>query len=209
MTRALLFVACIACSARVTPTDPIERAQPIENTALAPEPPATESSVPPAGETTPGPSIYDLPIRLVAANGESIGLDVARGKPVLVSMFYASCTVACPLLISEVQQVLAELPADHDVQVLLVSFDAARDTPEKLTMLARERKLDERFTLAAASDADARALAAVLRAKYRKLANGEFAHSSTFVALDREGREIARADALGQRGPLVRALSAR
>lgn len=161
----------------------------------------------PVQTAVPGPSIYDLPVSLVAADGTHIGLDVARGKLVLVSMFYASCTVACPLLVSEVNQVLAELPADvrDDVAVLLVSFDPARDTPAKLGEVARERKLDAQWTLAVASDSDARALAAVLGVKYRKLANGDFAHGSTIVLLDREGREISRADALGQRDSLVRA----
>jgi protein SCO1/2 len=116
------------------------------------------------------------------------------------------------LIISEVDQVIEELPADArgDVQVLLVSFDAERDTPEKLSSLARERKLDDaRWTLATANDADARALAAVLGIKYRKLANGEFAHGSTIVVLDAEGHPVARTDSLGQRAPLLAGLTAR
>jgi protein SCO1/2 len=126
-------------------------------------------------------------------------------------MFYASCAVACPLLVSEVDQVLAELPesARRDVEVLLVSFDAARDTPAKLSALAQDRRLDDsRWTLAAASDGDARALAAMLGIKYRRLANGDFAHGSTIVALDGEGHPIARTDALGQRAALLAALTA-
>ncbi len=192
----LLLLACAACSAGVKPTEPIETAAP-----------ASEAP-PPVEVAAPGPPIYDLPIQLVAADGSRIGLDASRGKLVLVSMFYASCTVACPLIISELQQLLAELPAELDVDVLLVSFDPVRDTPAKLAALARERKLDARFTLAAAGDADSRTLAAVLGVKYRKLANGDYAHGSTIVALDGEGREIARTDSLGQRGPLLRALIA-
>jgi protein SCO1 len=48
----------------------------------------------------------------------------------------------------------------------------------------------------------------VLGVKYRKLANGDFAHGSTIVALDGEGREVARTDALGQRDPVVRGVIA-
>lgn len=200
MTRSFaLLLALAACNARVPSAG---QPGPIANTA-----PATEQVAP---QLERGPSIYDLPVQLVTAEGKPVGLDVARGKLVLVTMFYASCSVACPLLVSEVGQVLAELPPEtrREVQVLLVSFDAARDTPEKLAELARERKLDAQWTLAAANDADARALAAVLSVKYRKLANGEFAHGSTIVALDREGRPIARTDALGHRTPLLRALAA-
>ena len=202
MKRMLLLLACVACSAKTPPAEPAATGPtsvPVPVPVPAPELPVT----------APGPSIYDLPITLVDSSGRTIGLDVARGKPVLITMFYASCTVACPLLVSEVSQVIAELPADmqNDVEVLLVSFDPARDTPAKLAELARERKLGAGFTLAVANDADTRALAAVLGVKYRKLANGDFAHGSTIVALDGEGREIARTDALGQRAALVNALA--
>jgi protein SCO1 len=200
--RALLLLACIGCSARATTHEHANA--PIANVA----PTAVEPTIEPGPSIQPGPSIYELPIQLVDATGARIGLDVARGKPVLVSMFYASCSVACPLLISEVQQVLAELPPDADVRVLLVSFDPARDTAAKLMTLSRERKLDARWTLAVANATDARSLAAVLGVKYRQLPNGEFAHGSTIVALDGEGREIARTDSLGQRAALVRALMA-
>lgn len=204
MKKLIALLALVACSGKSTPA---ERIAPPSLPAVAPasEPVPELPAAPPTG-----PSIYDLPITLVDANAQPIGLDVARGKPVLVTMFYASCSIACPLLISEVAQVIAELPPEmqDDVEVLLVSFDPARDTPAKLAELARERKLGAGWTLAVANDADTRALAAVLGVKYRKLANGDFAHGSTIVALDREGREIARTDSLGQRDPLVRALIA-
>jgi protein SCO1 len=182
---------------------------PAHRTAEVLPPPAPAPVVEPTLPAELPPSIYDLQMQLIDSHGQSIGLDVARGKPVIIAMFYASCTVACPLLIAEVDQVIAELPAParDDVQVLLVSFDAKRDTPAKLSALMQERKLDDaQWTLAAAGDADARALAAVLGVKYRQLANGDFAHGSTIVALDAEGHPIARTDVLGQRAPLVVAI---
>jgi protein SCO1/2 len=171
-----------------------------------PEPPATELD--PARPL--GPSIYDLDVTLTTSTGASAKLDISRGHPVIISMFYGSCTVACPLLLSEVKQTVDELPPDvrQDVRVVLVSFDASRDTPAALAELVRERKLDDRYTVAAASDADARALAAVLGFKYRRMADGQYAHGSTILALDRAGQPIARVDQLGQRAILVRALAA-
>lgn len=202
MTRLLPLLLIAACT-RTTATD--RAAEPITNAAAGPAEGAALVRREPLG-----PSIYDLPVQLVTASGESIGVDAARGKLVVASMFYASCTIACPLIISEVAQVVAELPPAirADVQVLLVSFDPARDTPAALHELAVERKLGAQWTLAVANEADTRALAAVLGVKYRKLANGEFAHGSTFVALDRDGRPIARSDALGHREPLLTALAA-
>ncbi|HEU4615365.1 MAG TPA: SCO family protein [Kofleriaceae bacterium] len=204
MRLALFALACAACSGRA-PTNHVVPA----NRDATPTPAPVETAAAPAAPL--GPSIYDLPVHLTDSQGRAIGLDVARGAPVLVTMFYASCSIACPLLVSEVGQVLAELPepARSHTRVLLVSFDAERDTPERLAELVRERKLDARWIVAAAPDADARALAAVLGFRYRKVANGDFAHGSTIVALDAEGRPIARTDALGQRAALVRALSSR
>lgn len=182
-----------------------ERAnQPVRHEKPAVAQPAVEAAKP------LGPSIYDLDVTLTTSTGATAKLAVAQGHPVIISMFYASCTVACPLLLAEVKQTVDELPPElqRDVRVLLVSFDAERDTPAVLATLAAERTLDDRYTLAAASDADARSLAAVLGFKYRRMADGQFAHGSTILALDREGRPIARVDQLGQRTILVRALAA-
>jgi len=190
--KTCFAVALVACSSK-----------PAEH---APAPPVTAPRSMALAIST-APSIYELPMQLHDADAKSIGLDIDRGKPVLVSMFYSSCTTACPLLISELAHTLAEA-ARRDARVLLVSFDPARDTPERLREVARERHLDDRWTLAVASEADARALAAVLGVKYRRLENGDFAHGATMVVLDREGRPIARTDTLADRTGVVAALAA-
>jgi protein SCO1/2 len=122
-------------------------------------------------------------------------------------MFYASCPVACPVLLSELDRIANELPPDaaRDVRIVVVSFDP-RDTPERLATLARERKLDERWVLASASDLDARTLAAAIGFKYRKLDNGEYFHGSTILALDADGRPLAKAERLGNHEALVAVL---
>src|SRR5689334_8070472 len=97
MTRTtLLLLALASCSARTLPAEPGVRTMPVDKAAPAPVAHATVEHAP------LGPSIYDLPVQLVTATGAHVGLDVDRGQPVLVAMFYASCTVACPLLVSEV-----------------------------------------------------------------------------------------------------------
>lgn len=189
---AISFAACRGGAPADRPAAPEPLAVPVEQVVVR----------------EPEPSIYDLPIELRDANDRVVGLDVARGKPVLVTMFYASCPVACPVLLQEVKQVVAELPAalQDDVRIVLVSFDPDRDTPAKLRELVAARGLDDRYTVAVASASDARALAATLGVTYRKLDNGEFFHGATIVALDREGRPVARTDQLGQRGVLAAAL---
>jgi protein SCO1/2 len=142
-----------------------------------------------------GPSIYDLTITLRASDDRSIPLDVDRGHPTLISMFYGSCAMACPALIGYLRQVMATAPSD--TRVLLVSFDAARDTPEHLRSLVATHRLDARWTLASASPADARTLAAVLGTKYRSTPRGEFIHNTVIVALDGDGQPIAKLTGIG------------
>jgi protein SCO1/2 len=188
-------------------TDPaVTQRPPAQSEAPASELPAVMTERTDGYENSP--SIYELPIQLRDARDRRVGLDVSRGHPVLISMFYASCPVACPVLIEEIKQVAAELPSalQHELRVVLVSFDPARDTPAKLRELVLARGLDERWTVAAASEPDARALAAVLGVKYRKLDSGEYFHGSTIVALDAEGHPIARTDVLGKRDALLAVL---
>jgi protein SCO1/2 len=123
-----------------------------------------------------------------------------RGHPVLITMFYGRCPAACPLLTSDLKRIERQLTdsARSKVRVLMVSFDAARDTPVELKRLMTERGMDAtRWTLASANDENARELAGVLGIRYRKLDNGEFFHSSSIVALDAMGRPRARMDGVG------------
>ena len=157
-----------------------------------------------------GPSIYPLAASLVDQRGAHVGLDVDRGHPVIIAMFYGSCPSACPLIIADVKRIDASLPKKvrDDTRVLLVSFDGEHDTPAELARIARERGLDgARFTLASGSDDDVRTIAAALGVTYRALPEGGFSHDSVITTLDREGRPTARVDRFGADvAPLVSAL---
>jgi protein SCO1/2 len=156
-----------------------------------------------------GPSLYDLDLALTAQTGAPIRLDVDRGHPTLISMFYGSCTAACPALIDRIARTIDQVPepARSETRVLLVSFDPARDTPDRLARLAHEHHLDAAWTLAAASESDAQTLAAVLGVKYRVVNGGEFFHTSVVTALDGDGRTLTRAEGLGDSPALVEALT--
>jgi protein SCO1/2 len=146
-------------------------------------------------------SLYSLHPQLVDQDGHPISLDVFRGHPVLVTMFYGSCRFACPMLISEVRRIEASLPpaARADLRVLLVSFDPDRDTPAALRAIADRMALDtSRWRLATAPGGDVRVLAAALGIQYRRLDNGEFMHSSVITALGRDGTPTAREDGIGE-----------
>lgn len=155
----------------------------------------------PATKPVEGASLYDLQMNLVDARGRHIGLDVFRGNPVVISMFYASCPYACPTLISDIKRLDSSLDATSrsNLRVLLVSFDAQRDTPAKLAEVAAAHHVDPaRWVFASASDSQARELSAVLGIKYRRLENGAFNHSSVITLLDRRGVAVAHVDGLNQ-----------
>lgn len=143
-------------------------------------------------------SVYQLATPLVDHHGAHVSLDVYRGHPTLVSMFYGTCPAACPLLTAKVLAVDAMLDAvtKSETRVLLVSFDPKRDTPSALSKLAQAHGLDEkRMSLAATTAAKARELGAALQIHYRALPDGAFEHDSKIVVLDRNGAITGTFDA--------------
>jgi protein SCO1/2 len=160
----------------------------------------------------PDASLYHLEVELVDQRGEAVGLDVHRGHPTIVSMFYASCPTACPMLIGDVKEVEQRLdPAVRaDSRVLLVSLDPDRDDPEALSGVVRTHDLDgDRWTLARAELDGVRLVAAALDVRFRALADGEMSHSTVLIALDRDGVPVATLNGLRQDPtPLIEALSA-
>jgi protein SCO1/2 len=148
----------------------------------------------------PGDSIYQMPLALVDQDGRGFRLANRADRPQLVSMFYTSCQYVCPLIIDTLKKTQAELApaARAKLDVLLVSFDPARDTPERLKQVYAERKLDRAsWTLARTDERSVRQLAALLGIQYRALANREINHSSALVLLDAQGRIVARTDKIG------------
>jgi len=147
-----------------------------------------------------GDSIYALSASLVDQRGRQVGLDLFRGHPVLISMFYATCPDACPLLIADLQRIERELPPRirADLRVVLVSLDPGRDTPEALRALAQARDVDEsRWRLLRAPEDTVREIAALLGIKYRRLPDGNFNHSSIITLLNPDGVVVVRDEAVG------------
>jgi protein SCO1/2 len=159
---------------------------------------------------SPG-SIYNLEVTLTDANGTEHGLDVHRGHPVLVTMFYGSCPMACPLLIDTMRSIerSANPPDRERLRMLLISIDPERDTVANLSALGTSRKLDKsRWTLARTDATSVRKIAAVLGIQYRKLPDGSYNHSSIVTLLTPEGEIAFQSAELGKADPaLLAALS--
>lgn len=146
-------------------------------------------------QAVPEDSLYQLEVPLRTQTGDAAALDIYRGQPVLVSMFYTRCGYVCPLLLRSLQRLDAGLDADvrARLRVLVVSLDPEHDTPQVLAATAEKHGVDAtRWTLARASSGDVRKLAAVLGIQYRQLPDGGFNHATIITLLDAQGRVVAR-----------------
>ncbi len=152
-----------------------------------------------AAAALPGNSVYQLRPPLTDQDGRAFDLGSLRGQPVLASMFYTSCQMVCPMIFETIRETVARLPARERerTRILMVSFDPARDTVAVLRRTAEAHGCDARWTLARSDEANSRKVAAVLGVQYRRLADGEFNHSSSIELLDSEGRIVSRTDTLG------------
>ena len=72
-------------------------------------------------------------IKLIKMNGETFRLSDEKGKIVLLFFGYTSCPDVCPTTLAELKQVMDGMGNQAEqVQVVFVSVDPKRDTPEKI-----------------------------------------------------------------------------
>lgn len=157
------------------------------------------SAAAPAAEL-PGDSLYQLRTPLTTQDGQPAVLDLYRGRPTLISLFYASCPNVCPMLVASLQQIERQLPEPERarLRVILVSIDPENDTPAALKELAQRHRADlTRWTFARSSPAELRKLAAALGIQYRRLQDGNFNHSTIITLLDADGRMRQTTSRLG------------
>jgi protein SCO1 len=152
-----------------------------------------------AGTALPGDSLYRLNPRLTDQDGKPFELKSLQGGPVLASMFYSSCDMVCPVLFETVAQTVKSVPAParDRIRVLMVTFDPERDTVAVLKETAAKHRCDPHWSIVRGSPADARQIAAALGVQYRRLASGEFNHSTSVLLLDSQGRITQRSGSLG------------
>lgn len=151
------------------------------------------------GSAFPGDSIYRLNPRLTDQDGMPFALGSLQGGPVLVSMFYSSCEMVCPVLFETVAQTVKSLPAParDRIRILMVTFDPERDTVPVLKETAAKHSCDQHWSIVRGSPADVRQIAAALGVQYRRLPSGEFNHSTSVLLLDTQGRIAKRSGSLG------------
>ena len=134
-------------------------------------------------------SLYQIDSSWTTDAGTTLKLPSLAGRPQVVTMFFAHCEYACPVLVHDMKKVEAALPASlrTNVGFVLISFDSERDTPAALTTYRKNHELPPNWTLIRGAPDDVLELAALLGVKFKKDARGQFAHSNILTLLNAGG----------------------
>jgi protein SCO1/2 len=83
--------------------------------------------------------------RFTDTRGSKVDLGELRGKPLVISLIYTSCTHVCPLTTQRLRQAVEEaqrvIGADR-FTVITVGFDVHNDTPMRMAAFARAQGVD-------------------------------------------------------------------
>jgi len=115
-----------------------------------------------------------------------------RGKPLVVSLIFTSCSTVCPIgtdLLRDHVKEAREILGDDSFNVLTFGFDARGDTPAQLAAFANVHRLNgiPNWHIASADDATTAALLRDVGFSYEDAAGG-FNHLTQTTILDAEGR---------------------
>jgi len=143
-----------------------------------PKPPCCREGLPPGKYSAE--SIYKLDATWTSDVGREIKLEVLRGRPQVIALFFTSCQHSCPLIVADMKAIDKALPRSlrEKVDFLLVSIDPTRDTPEALHAFRLKHELPtERWTLLLGSPEATKALADLIGFNYLPGSPTQFAHS--------------------------------
>jgi len=134
---------------------------------------------------------FGLDLQLTDFNGQARKLADFRGKAVVVFFGYTHCPDVCPTTMSELASAMKKLGAEADkVQVLFVTADPERDTPEILKQYVTA--FDPRFLgLRGTSEQTAQAgkdFKVLIQKNPGNTANYTVDHSSGTYLYDPQGR---------------------
>jgi protein SCO1 len=197
MSSARSLICLGAALAAILPTGAVQSGAPVRT-------PVEKVSIATPLREWPSDSLYQFDVPLQTAEGRQRRFADASSGARIVTLFYADCPMVCPLTIDTLKRLDAALSPTERAKLgyLLITLDPEHDDPAALSRVARERKIArDGWTLARASAADTRKLAAALGIQYRALNDGEFQHSSVLVLLDAQGRVVTRSGVTGKPAP--------
>jgi len=141
-------------------------------------------------------------LRLTDQTGATVDMTELRGKVVLLTGLYTSCTRTCPMIMAEAKQIVRELNDEEraGLRVVAVTLDPAHDTTPVLAELAGAQGLAPpvwHFVTGDTAEVE-RTLDRMEIARTRDRATGQIDHANLFLLVDRRGR-LAYRFALGRR----------
>ncbi len=150
-------------------------------------------------------SLYQLDSLWADDGNTTRPLNSLRGRPQIVTMFFASCEFACPLLVKDMKHIEAALPeaTRTNVGFVLISFDSKRDTPAALARYRKLHNLGANWTLLTGTPDNVQEIAALLGVKFKMDARGQFAHSNLISLLDAGGEMATQQIGLNQSGETI------
>lgn len=157
------------------------------------KPACCAAAMPAAEAALSSRSLYQLEASWTDDRGQPVRLAELRGQPVVLAMFFASCTYACPLLVADAQRLRDALPAETRARVrfVFVSFDPDRDTPAALHAYRERLQLDApAWTFLQGPAENVQELAMLLGVQYRRDANGQYSHSNLLTVLNARGEVV-------------------
>jgi len=189
---SLLFITVLACA-----TSAYAVSKPTTKPST-PTPPSCRVGLPPGkySET----SLYTLDSTWTTDAEREVKLDVLRGYPQVVAMFFTNCQHSCPLIVADMKGIEKALPRGvrGKVDFLLVSIDPSRDTPEVLRAYREKHQLSlEHWTLLRGSADAVKQLAEKLGFRYYPGSERQFGHTLVISILNQNGEVVFQQGGVG------------
>jgi protein SCO1/2 len=124
-------------------------------------------------------------ITLLSTDGEPYSLRSLEGKLVLVFLGYANCPDICPLTMANLARIYEDLGSPEDLQVIMITVDPERDTPEQINNYATS--FNPSFIGLTGSPEAIAETATRFFAGSTNVEGDFIAHSSHVTLLDRQG----------------------
>lgn len=141
-------------------------------------------------------------IVLESHDGKVVSLESLRGKVVLITGAYASCSAACPMIMAQTRRAMSALNPDERAQVvvLAVTLDPEHDDLARRAHIAKGLAMSTpQYNLLGGDPKEVnRVLDDLSIARQRDPETGVIDHVSVFVVVDKQG-QLAYRFSLGER----------
>lgn len=162
-----------------------------ENPPEVPKPPCCREPLAPAKHSDR--SVFILDHQWTSDLGVQMKLDLLRGRPVVLALFFAQCEHSCPLVVRDMKELETMLPREvrEKTDFVLVTIDPEHDTTEALKAYRDKQKLPaDRWLLLRGDQKAVDALAEHIGFKYVRGSANQFGHSLLITVLSPSGEVI-------------------